>query len=376
MRAVLWGTYDLGKPRVRILLRGLRVNGISVHECHIDIWKGVEDKSQLSGFLPYIYKLGYILVSYPRLIWRYLKAPKHDAILVPYMGHLDILILWPFAKLRGAKIVWDAFLSLYNTIVEDRQIIGPRNPLAWLIYALEWLATRAADIVILDTASHADYFANRYNLKSDKLDFVFVGVEPNRFPTLPPLELKEPNEPLIVLFYGQFIPLHGIPTIIEAARQLDDGSVRWVLIGKGQEENVIRASLKQEPIKNLEWHPWVAYEDLIDWIRRADVCLGIFSASEKAGRVIPNKVFQIVSAGRPLITRESTAINELFPSDELGVVLVSPEDPNALACALKKFIADYEKLVATKLYFNQQQMINPHSIGSRVARILMTVRKK
>ncbi|MFP4247200.1 MAG: hypothetical protein ACLFQ1_08475, partial [Halochromatium sp.] len=73
-----------------------------------------------------------------------------------------MLILWPFAKMRRAQIAWDAFISLYNTIVEDRRLVHERHLLAWLIYGFEWLATRAADKVILDTAAHAAYFGRRY----------------------------------------------------------------------------------------------------------------------------------------------------------------------------------------------------------------------
>ena len=50
LRVIAWGTYDLGKPRVRILLRGLRENGVEVLECHRDVWQGVEDKSQVAGW--------------------------------------------------------------------------------------------------------------------------------------------------------------------------------------------------------------------------------------------------------------------------------------------------------------------------------------
>ena len=41
-RLVFWGTYDLGKPRVRILLRGLRENGVDIIECHEPVWAGIE----------------------------------------------------------------------------------------------------------------------------------------------------------------------------------------------------------------------------------------------------------------------------------------------------------------------------------------------
>lgn len=100
LRIVAWGTYDVGKPRVRILLRGLRENGVEVLECHRDIWQGIEDKSQVSSWRQRARIIANWLLAYPALIWCYLRAPRHDAVLIPYLGQLDILILWPLAKLR------------------------------------------------------------------------------------------------------------------------------------------------------------------------------------------------------------------------------------------------------------------------------------
>jgi hypothetical protein len=166
---VLCGTYDLGKPRVRILIQGLIDNGAEVTPIHGDVWSGVEDKSQLHGFKNIMQRAFRWISKYPGLIYRFLKVPKCRTVLVPYMGHFDVLILWPFARIRGSRIIWDAFLSLYNTIIEDRQLVTSKHPVAWLIYAVEWLATRATDSIVLDTCSHADYFASRYKVSSEKL---------------------------------------------------------------------------------------------------------------------------------------------------------------------------------------------------------------
>jgi glycosyltransferase involved in cell wall biosynthesis len=113
-----------------------------------------------------------------------------------------------------------------------------------------------------------------------------------------------------------------------------------VLIGKGQEEARISAMLEREPVARLKWIPWVPYEELVGWIHRADVCLGIFGDSDKAARVIPNKVFQILSAGAPLITRDSPAIRELLDPDTPGVVLTPCADPQALLAAVREMLAD------------------------------------
>jgi glycosyltransferase involved in cell wall biosynthesis len=146
--------------------------------------------------------------------------------------------------------------------------------------------------------------------------------------------VTEPGAPYTVLFYGQFIPLHGIDTIIRAARILEDNDVRWILIGKGQEEQKISALLAEHPLEKVKWIPWVPYEELIGWIASAQVCLGIFDAGGKASRVIPNKVFQILAAGKPLITRDSPAIRELVSPEDPGVCLIPPNDPERLAAAV------------------------------------------
>ena len=193
LRIIAWGTYDLGKPRVRILLRGLRENGVEVLECHRDVWQGVEDKSQVAGWRRKARFIGKWLIAYPSLIVRYLRLPKHDAVLVPYMGQLDVLILWPFAKLRRRPIIWDAFLSLYNTIVEDRQLVRPGSLAARLLFAWEWLACRAADVVLVDTNAHGRYFIERFGIPQAKVQRIFVGAEPEHF--YPSREPKRPDRP-------------------------------------------------------------------------------------------------------------------------------------------------------------------------------------
>ena len=161
---LFWGTYDTGKPRNRILLKGLAENGVHVRECHKSVWENVEDKSQIRGIARKVYFLINLILAYPVLVYRFLFIPRPDVVVVGYLGHLDVLVLWLFAKIRRVPIVWDAFLSLYDTIVCDRKMLSKNNPLSMLLYCWEWLACRAADRVVLDTQAHADYFSLQYNV--------------------------------------------------------------------------------------------------------------------------------------------------------------------------------------------------------------------
>ncbi len=338
-RVVLWGTYDLGKPRNRILIEGLRLTGVEVIECHADVWSGVEDKGALTGTLQWLSRLARWLLAYPPLILRYLRLPRHDAVIVGYLGQLDVLVLWPFARLRGAPIVWDALLSLYDTVAMDRRIVGPRHPVALFLLAWEWLACRAADLVVLDTRAHAEFFRNRFGLRRNKTANVFVGAEPGKFRTATAdIAAVKSETDISVLFYGQFIPLHGIDTIVRAAQMARGRRIRWTLVGRGQEEHRIRDMLGTSWPPNFEWIPWVPYDALAGHIHAADICLGIFGDTDKAARVIPNKVFQILSAGKPLVTRDSPAIRELLDDRMPGIYLIPPVDPKALLDALEKFL--------------------------------------
>jgi glycosyltransferase involved in cell wall biosynthesis len=338
-RVVVWGTYDLGKPRTRIMLAALRAAGFEVIEIHAAVWSGVEDKSQLAGPWRKIRFALRWLAAYPSLLWHYLRAPRHDATIVAYLGHFDVLLLWPLAKLHGCPVIWDAFLSLHDTIVSDRRLIGPRHPLARLVHVWEWLACRAADRVVLDTAAHVALFDRQYHLADDCVTAIMVGAEAAAFAPVPLLPAKardgSSDGGLKILFYGQFIPLHGIETIVAAAQRARGRPHRWILVGRGQESARISALIAEGPPARIERHDWVPYEELGRHIAEADICLGIFGATGKAGRVIPNKVFQILTAGRPLITRRSPAILELLDGTEPGIRLVPPADPDALLAAVE-----------------------------------------
>jgi glycosyltransferase involved in cell wall biosynthesis len=366
MRVVFWGTYDTGKPRVRILIRGLKENGVEVVECHKDVWSGIEDKSQIKGPFRKSMLLLKWLLAYPVLIWRYLRLPKHDAVVVGYLGQLDVLILWPFARLRGVPIVLDAFLSLYNTVVEDRAMLRRGNPLACLLWTWEWAACKAADMIMVDTSAHGKYFIDTFAANSKKVKRVFVGAETDMFDSHPPTP-RDPNQPFTVLFYGQFIPLHGIDTVVRAAKLTESASIRWIIIGTGQESQKVKALVASLNPTNLEQIDWIPYGDLIDWIQKADVCLGIFGNTEKAGRVIPNKVFQILASGRPVITRDSEAIRELLPPGTEGIWLATPACPEDIVAGVRHFQAHP---VTGHLHADLVSEISPRSIGLSVVQAI------
>jgi|GEM_PF-5665935 len=104
------------------------------------------------------------------------------------------------------------------------------------------------------------------------------------------------------------------------------------------------------------------------WIDKADLGLGIFGNTEKSKRVIPNKVFQLLMAGCPIITGDTPAIRELLAPSSM-VALIPLDDPAALVAAVKKmaaFSAQRERAHDFKII----EQITPGQIGSSMLKIL------
>ncbi len=92
---------------------------------------------------------------------------------------------------------------------------------------------------------------------------------------------------------------------------------------------------------NVEWLHWIEYDELPREYWGAGCALGIFGTSDKALRVIPNKAYQALACGTPLITGDTPAARELLTDGE-NALLVPPGDPAALAEAMRRVAADPE----------------------------------
>jgi glycosyltransferase involved in cell wall biosynthesis len=295
----------------------LRGAGAEVVERHVPVWEGRENWSAGAR------TAARLAAAELRLLARR-PAGRYDAVIVGYPGHFDL----PAARraARGARLIFNPLVSLHETLVEDRRRFAPGSPAARVLARLDRLALSRADVVVADTEQNARHLGELGRL-SRRPSACFVGAEERLF-----RPGWQPSEDFHVLFVGKLIPLHGLETILAAARLAPE--IQFRIVGSGQ----LEALLRERPA-NVEWTDWVEYEQLPQELHRAGCALGVFGTSAKAGRVIPNKAFQALACGTPLVTADTAAARELL-RDGQDALLVPPGDPAALAAAVRRLAAD------------------------------------
>ena len=317
MRVLYFGTYERDYPRNAQVISCLRGAGVDVVERHVSVWEGREHK--FSAGLGSALRLARAEGSLLRRL-----DGDFDALVVGYPGHLDLAAAKRAA--RGRPIVFNPLVSLADTLVSDRGRFAADSRAAQVLRAVDRAAFRAADVVVADTAAQAAFFEE---LGARRVEVCFVGAEERLFTPA----WRQPDE-FTCLFVGKLIPLHGLETILEAARRAPE--LRFRVVGSGQLEPLLDARPD-----NVEWRGWVEYERLPDELRACGCALGIFGTSPKARRVIPNKVFQALACGAPVVTANTPAAREFLAHEE-SALLVPPGDANALADALRRLAADPE----------------------------------
>jgi glycosyltransferase involved in cell wall biosynthesis len=291
---------------------------VDVEEEHVSVWDDV--RHGWSVGLGRALRLG---AAEARLFTR--RPSGFDAFLVGYPGHFDL----PAARraARGRPVVFNPLVSLADTLVADRRRFRPGSLAARTLEAIDRRALRSADVVVADTEAHGRYLAGLAGL--GEVPVCFVGAEDRLF--RPGWRL--PGR-FTALFVGKLIPLQGVETILQAARLAAD--IPFRIVGSGQLGELLRAAPP-----NVEHVAWVDYERLPEELQAAGCALGIFGTSGKAERVIPNKAFQALATGTPLITADTPAARELLVDGE-SALLVPAGDPDALAGAIRRLAGSSE----------------------------------
>ena len=282
---------------------------------------------------------------YVEMLWRLLRARRAYDPHVYVLGFRGHEIAWLVRALtRGRPLVVDAMMSPYAALVEEGKAGPVGAMLARLWRPIEKHAMDCSDLVLTDTPLQAQDLARRFGIAPERILVLPVGAsEPATPVTTQPASAL--TEPLNVLFYGSFLPLHGVSVIVHAAGLVPDLPIHFRFIGGNPKQvRALHAACARQGVTAYTHTRWVPLPELIEReIPSADLCLGgPFGGTPQARRVVTGKTSQCLALGRPTVVGQIAADYGFI--DRENCLLVPQADPCALAEALRWAHANREQL--------------------------------
>jgi len=352
------------------MIAALTHAGVEVIECHATLWKGIEDRVNTT-------KGGWkkpafwwrVIRAYGQLIWHFLKLPDFDILMVGYPGQLDVYLAKLLSVLKRKPLVWDVFMSIY-LVAKERGLDQENRFSVNLIRKIEAKALQLPDLLIQDTAEYVDWFYREYGIAPDRFRLVPTGADDRRFK---PIELVETmqDDQFIVLYYGTFIPNHGVMKIAQAVKELAGKTdIIFKFIGEGPDKAALEEYVHKLNLENVRLHGWMSQEALLVQIATSDICLGAFGDTPQSLMTVQNKIYECMAMGKPVVTGESPATKAAFSSDT--IVLCSRDDPADIAKTILTLNQDPERM--QKLSKNSVVEFNKHysieSLGCQLSAFL------
>ncbi|HKJ26133.1 MAG TPA: glycosyltransferase family 4 protein, partial [Anaerolineales bacterium] len=243
---------------------------------------------------------------------------------------------WLLARLKRVRFLfevrdlWPAFAVAMGVLT---------NPL--LIAASEWLERflyRHADQLIVNSPGFTEHIEARSGREAALLP---NGAEAGMFdPQADGREVIERYQlegKFVVLYAGAHGMANDLGVMLQAAEQLTDlPDVMFVFVGDGKEKAALQAQAHDLGLPNVLFIPPLPKAEMRTALAAADVCVAILQPIEMYKTVYPNKVFDYMAAGRPVLLAIDGVIREVVEAGEAGL-FVPPGDPAALAAAIRQF---------------------------------------
>lgn len=255
-----------------------------------------------------------------------------------YLPYPSLPVLWVLSWLPARwrpRCIVDAYITLWDTLYQDRQLGQPQGPGSRLLLHAESRALRAAHRIIVDTSANAEHVSQLFGVARQRIAALPLALDPSTLPhtaAAPAIAAKRTR----VLFIGTFVPLQGTDIIAQALALLGERSdIEFVLIGDGQQADAVAPLLMQQA--NVHWkRGWQPADVLAAELAHADICLGIFGGDGKAARVLPFKLYMALAAGKAIITQQHYSLPDDCPPLP---ALTCAAQPHALAAAITQLAA-------------------------------------
>jgi glycosyltransferase involved in cell wall biosynthesis len=245
---------------------------------------------------------------------------------------------WMLARLKGVPFLFEV-RDLWPTFAIAVGVL--KNPL--LIGMSLWLERflyRHADQIMVNSPGYVAHVTDR---GARQVELVPNGADPDMFDPLGQgSDFRSANHlenQFVVLYAGAHGMSNDLGVVLDAAKILRDVTVTFVLLGDGKEKPALQKQAIAMQLDNVLFLPPVAKTSMSAVMAGADAGLAILKPIEEYKTTYPNKVFDYMAAGKPVVLAIDGVIREVVEAAGCGI-FAQPGDPFALVQAVQLLVAD------------------------------------
>jgi glycosyltransferase involved in cell wall biosynthesis len=249
---------------------------------------------------------------------------------------------WLLARLKGAKFLFEVRDLWPDFAIAVGVLKSPT--LIKLSLWLEKFLYRRADRMMVNSPGYVEHVRGR---GARSVELIPNGADPEMFNPLDNGQAFRQNNFLKNKFVVLYAGAHGISNdltvVLDAAKLLEkDAKIQFVFLGDGKEKENLVAYANDLGLKNVTFLPPVPKTGMAAALAGADACLAILKPLDEYKTTYPNKVFDYMAAGRPVLLAIDGVIREVVEAAGCGL-FAQPGDPAALAEAAHKLAADRDE---------------------------------
>ncbi len=245
---------------------------------------------------------------------------------------------WALARLKGARFLFEV-RDLWPQFAVAVGVL--RNPL--LIRASEWLERflyHRADQVMVNSPGFIEHIKTR---GARQVVLVPNGADPSMFdPSKGGTGFRHAQglgDGFVALYAGAHGMSNDLDVVLDAAALLAGKHIRVVLVGDGKEKPALERRAAEQGLDNVTFVPSVPKSEMPEALAAADACIAILKPLDEYKTTYPNKVFDYMAAGRPVVLAIDGVMRDVVEAAGCGI-FVAPGDAHAMANAICRLADD------------------------------------
>jgi glycosyltransferase involved in cell wall biosynthesis len=280
-------------------------------------------------------------------IWAALRVRKVDLVMGTSPPIFQAVSAWLVAFIRRRPFLLE-IRDLWPEFVIDMGFLKNRLLIRFSRWIERFLYRRATHLLV-NSPAYVDYLLEK-GVPREKITLLPNGSDPEMFdPAFDGGEMRRNlglDGRFIVVYAGVIGLANDLDVLIDAAVELQsDPCICFLVVGDGKERKRLQSRAESLKLANVLFAGAQPKSEMRRFLASADACVAILRGIRMFSMTYPNKVFDYMAAGRPILLAIDGAIREVVETAQAGIY-VPPSSPETLAEAVRYFLHHREETKA------------------------------